>query len=237
MLSVAPSMSEQVPRIPAVAAPLPLVRERRSRDAGPGPGVSGQHLAGDGRAADRRGDRVRRSSRSRGSRSTAAVAAEVDVSLPASLVAVTTTRMEEPTSSGSTRRYVLSVAPGMSEQFPRSALSLHRRHWYVSVGAGTPVQVPGALGGQRLAGDGRAADRRGDRVRRSRRSSRSAATTAVAAEVDDVAARVVGGGDDHAKIGADVVGVDEVIRAVGRTGDVGAVPGIRVVAAPSATGT
>src|SRR5690349_1547632 len=32
----------------------------------------------------------------------------------------------------------------MSAHVPRSLLSLQRCHWYVSVGAGTPVQVPGS---------------------------------------------------------------------------------------------
>ena len=63
-----------------------------------------------------------------GAASTAAVASEVEVSLPESFVPVTTTRMKDPTSSGSTRRYVLSVAPSMSEQVPRSPPSLHRCH-------------------------------------------------------------------------------------------------------------
>ena len=61
--------------------------------------------------------------------------------LPESLVPVTTTRIKAPMSSGSTRRYVLSVASGMSEQVPKSPPSLHRCHWYVNVAAGVPVQV------------------------------------------------------------------------------------------------
>src|SRR5512133_3496284 len=32
----------------------------------------------------------------------------------------------------------------MSAQFAGSESSLHRRHWYVSVGAGVPVQAPGS---------------------------------------------------------------------------------------------
>src|SRR5690349_4737506 len=63
-----------------------------------------------------------------GAASTAAVNPEVDVSLPESLVAVTTTRTKAATSSGSTRRYVESIAPSMSAHVPRSPLSLHRCH-------------------------------------------------------------------------------------------------------------
>ena len=39
---------------------------------------------------------------------------------------------------------MLSVAPSMSEQVPRSPLSLHRCHWYAMSGAGKPVHVPGS---------------------------------------------------------------------------------------------
>src|SRR3954451_2575079 len=78
-----------------------------------------------------------------GAASTTAVTADVDVSLPESLVAVTTTRIESPTSS-STRTYALSVAPSMSEHVPGSPPSLHRCHWYVMPGVGVPVQVPGS---------------------------------------------------------------------------------------------
>ena len=70
-----------------------------------------------------------------GTTPTAAVASEVDVSLPYPFVPVTTTRMCLLTSSP-TRSYVESVAPSMSEQFPASELLGHERHWYVSVGAG-----------------------------------------------------------------------------------------------------
>ena len=75
---------------------------------------------------------------------TAAVSSEMDVSLPESFAPVTTTRINEPTSSGSTTRYVLSVAPSMSAQAPKSPLSLHRCHWYANVGAGTPSHEPGS---------------------------------------------------------------------------------------------
>src|SRR6185312_7987564 len=78
-----------------------------------------------------------------GATSTTAVTSEGDVSLPASLVAVTTTRMEEPTSSGATSTYVESAASSMSAQLPGSPPSLHRCHWYANVGAGMPVHVPG----------------------------------------------------------------------------------------------
>src|SRR4249920_1413568 len=58
-----------------------------------------------------------------GAASTAAVASEVEVSLPDTFVPVTTTRIEKPTSS-STRRYVEPVAPSMSTQAPGSESSL-----------------------------------------------------------------------------------------------------------------
>ena len=76
-----------------------------------------------------------------GGATTSEVASVVDVSLPDPFVPVTTTRTYEPPSALA-RRYVESVAPAMSEQSAGSESSLHRRHWYVMVGAGTPVQVP-----------------------------------------------------------------------------------------------
>src|SRR6476646_3197022 len=77
-----------------------------------------------------------------GARATAAVAAETDVSLPLTFVPVTTTRTKTPMSPGSTRTYVLSVAPSMSTHAPGSESSLHRCHWYVNVGAGRPGHEP-----------------------------------------------------------------------------------------------
>src|ERR1043165_8037096 len=47
-----------------------------------------------------------------------------------------------------------------------------------------------------------------------------------------VAAGAVGGGDDDAEVEADVVGVDEEIRRVGRTVDIDAGPKVPAVAAP-----
>ena len=70
-----------------------------------------------------------------GATPTAAVASEVDPSLPDAFRPVTTTRMYLPTSSP-LGWYVVWVAPAMSEQSPERKLLIHARHWYVSVHAG-----------------------------------------------------------------------------------------------------
>ena len=59
--------------------------------------------------------------------STSSVAAEAAESEPPSLLAVTSTRIVEPT-SGPTSSYVGAVAPTMSTQFAPAASQ--RRHWY-----------------------------------------------------------------------------------------------------------
>jgi hypothetical protein len=58
---------------------------------------------------------------------TTAVAAEVAVPVPLLFLAVTTTRIVEPTSR-LVRTYVVAVAPASDEQ--PEPLALHRCHWY-----------------------------------------------------------------------------------------------------------
>jgi hypothetical protein len=64
---------------------------------------------------------------------TAAVLFELALTADTALVAVTTHRIVLPPSA-STRVYVLDVAPLI--------FVVTRCHWYVNVGAGSPVQVP-----------------------------------------------------------------------------------------------
>src|SRR5438034_10378841 len=70
---------------------------------------------------------------------TTAVWADVADVEPAEFVAVTTTRIVEPTSA-ETSAYVVAVAPPMSAQLapPES----QRRHWYEYALGAVPVQVP-----------------------------------------------------------------------------------------------
>ena len=70
---------------------------------------------------------------------TTAVAGDVASVLPPGPVAVTTTRMVEPTSAA-TRSYVGPVAPGMSTQ--AAPVASQRCHWRVRVIGPLPVQVP-----------------------------------------------------------------------------------------------
>ena len=70
---------------------------------------------------------------------TTAVGTDVEAALPSALVAVTTTRMVEPT-SGSVSPYVRSVAPATAVQL--APFSLQRCQAYAYVIGAVPFQLP-----------------------------------------------------------------------------------------------
>jgi hypothetical protein len=77
---------------------------------------------------------------------TCAVAFDTATRWASGFVAVTRTRSRNPTSPAATT-YVVLVAPSMVAQSDPSDAPPdggHRSHWYANVGAGSPVQVPGA---------------------------------------------------------------------------------------------